>query len=330
MPGHFKIKSKINLDSAEVGQVIPESDFCTLTPDGSFVQLEYIEEEKGKRSITIKPGIWAITSSMMGLLLKPTELTRDRILESFLSTKNITDRADKFFSRLHVYKEFGIEVPKRTILLYGPPGTGKTVAISEVCQKYSDMKNAAIVLWKTDKHDPHDVKQLFKYATYEGVERLILVAEDLGGVEIDQVRIKSEASLLALLDNKEKALTIPTLILVTTNFPENFLANLMDRPERIDDKIEVGYPSVEARKELFKFFARPGQEIPEEAFELLSSKSCESFTPAHIKEIYLRAAIYDLTLPDSIRSLAKDVERYKNAFSKRKTLGIGMSNSYDD
>lgn len=329
MPGHFKIKSKVNLDQAEVGQVIPESDFCTLTQSGAFVQLEYIEEEKGKRSVTIKPGIWAIASSIAGLQLKPTELTHDRILETFLSTKNITDRADKFFSRLHVYKEFGIEVPKRTILLYGPPGTGKTVAISEVCQKYSDMKNAAIVLWKTDKHDPYEVKMLFKYAQYEGVERLILVAEDLGGVEVDQVRIKSEASLLALLDNKEKALTIPTLILVTTNFPENFLANLMDRPERIDDKIEVGYPTSEQRKELFRFFARPGQVITDEAFELIGSKACESFTPAHLKEVFLRSAIYDLSIVESIRSLAADVERYKNAFSKRKPMGITRA-SYDD
>jgi len=322
MPGHFKIKSKINLDDAEVGQIIPESDFCTLTQNGAFVQLEYVEEEKGKRTVNIKPGIWAIASSLGGLVLKPTELTRDRILETFLSTKNITDRADKFFSRLHVYKEFGIEVPKRTILLYGPPGTGKTVAISQVCQKYSDMKNAAIVLWKTDKHDPYEVKQLFKFATYEGVERLILVAEDLGGVEVDQMRIKSEPALLSLLDNKEKALTIPTLILVTTNFPENFLANLMDRPERIDDKIEVGYPGPEHRKELFKFFARPGQEVPGSVLDMLGDKRCESFTPAHLKEIFVRAAIYDLSLQESVESMVKDVERYKNAFSKRKSMGI--------
>lgn len=332
MSGYFRIKSKVNLDDAQVGEVIPESDFCTLTQNGAFVQMEYVEEEKAKKSVTIKPGIWAINNSMGTLVLRPTTFTQDKLLDSFFHTKNVTDKIDCFFNRLHVYKEFGIEVAKRTILLFGPAGSGKSSIITKVCTKYSDLPGAAIVLWKTDKYDPYEVKMLFKNAQYEGVEKLILVAEDLGGVEVDQVRIKSESSLLSLLDNQEKALTIPTLILLTTNFPENFLANLMDRPGRIDDKIEVGYPPGEARQDLFKFFARPSQELSEEAMSLIASKPCDQFTPAHIKEIFVRAAIYDLSLLDSIRSLIRDVESYRNAFAKKKSLGIRSTTTvgFDD
>jgi SpoVK/Ycf46/Vps4 family AAA+-type ATPase len=287
------------------------------------VQLEFVEEEKQKRSLVVKPGVWAITSSSSGLTLKTTELTQDKLLDSFLHTKEVTGKIDCFFDNLHVYKEFGIEVPTRKMLLFGPAGVGKSALINKVSRKYVEQNNVAIIIWRTDKHDPYDVKQMFKDFKYQGVDRLIVIAEDLGGVEVDQVRIKSESSLLSLLDNQEKAMTIPTFILITTNYPENFLANLMNRPQRIDDKIEIGYPPAEARLELFKFFARPGQEVSQDALQLVASKKCSEFTPAHIKEVFLRSAIYSRPLEDTLGDMIKEIEHYKNAFSKRKPLGMG-------
>lgn len=322
MPGKFKIKSKINLDQSEVGVELPESDFCALTPSGNFVQLEYIEEENKRKIIPIKPGIWSIVTTMTGLGLSKTEFTKDRMLDSFLHTQHITDKIDSFFNRLHIYKEYGFDVPKRTMLFYGPAGSGKTSLINKACDKYVKTGNTAIVVWRTDRHEPYDVKQLFKAFTYEGVERIILIAEDLGGIEMDQIRIKSESSLLALLDNQEKTFTLPTLIMITTNYPENFLANLMNRPQRIDDKIEVGLPDGESRKQLFQFFARPDQTITDDVLQLVSSKKCSEFTPAHIKEVFIRSAIYEMTLEQCINAISDEIQQYKNAFSKKTKLGI--------
>lgn len=330
MPGKFKVKSKINLDEIEVGAELPESDFCTLTQSGNFVQLEYVEEPSKPKTFTVKPGIWSIVNSFMGLTLSKTEFTKDRMLDSFFHTQHITDKIDSFFNRLHIYKEYGFDVPKRTMLFYGPAGSGKTSLINKACHKYVEAGNTAIVIWRTDRHEPYDVKQLFKSFKYEGVERIILIAEDLGGIEMDQIRIKSESSLLALLDNQEKTFTLPTLIMLTTNYPENFLGNLMNRPQRIDDKIEVGLPDAASRKQLFQFFARPGQEISEDVLNLVASKKCEEFTPAHIKEVFIRSAIYELPLEKSISAISDEITQFKNSFTKRMKLGITRPSEDDD
>lgn len=327
MSGHFRVKSKLNLDRVELGQQIPESDFCTLTPEGNFVQLEYIEEPEKKQEFPVKPGIWSIIETMTGMSLERTELNSDKILETFVHTKHITDKIDCFFNKLAVYKRFGIEVPKRALLLYGPAGSGKSTLIAKTCRHYAALNDTAVILWKTDKQDPYQVKELFKHVKYEGVSRLILVAEDLGGIEAP-VGIKSESSLLALLDNQEKAFSIPTMILLTTNFPDSFLGNLMDRPQRIDDKIEVGYPSGEARGDLFRFFATESETpIEESALELVKSKKCQAFTPAHVKEVFIRSAIYDKTIPVVIDEILREIQAYKAAFTKRTSLGISSVSS---
>ena len=122
--GYFKLKSKLKLDELEIGHVISESDYSTLTPDGNFVQLEYVEAtEKDQPEFLVKPGIWVINHNQaQGMFLIPTSFVKDRILEEFVHTKHITDKIELFFRKINVYYEMGFEVPKRAALLYGPAG----------------------------------------------------------------------------------------------------------------------------------------------------------------------------------------------------------------
>lgn len=320
--GHFRIKAQTKLNEQPVGHRLEECDFACVVGD-SFVQLEYVEESRKSEPYKVEPGIWTMKKSMAGLQLKPTEFSNDKLLDSFIHTKNITDKVDSFFSRLHIYKKFGIEVPKRTLLLWGPPGTGKSSAITKVVEKYSKESDAAILIWKTDVLDPQDVKEFVKTFEYHGVNKLIFIAEDIGGVEVDQVRIKSESSLLSLLDNQEKAFKIPVLMLVTTNYPENLLGNLTNRPQRIDDKIEIGFPPADARYELMKFYG--GTDLPsEEVLEKIKETKYGEFSPAHIKEVYVRAAIYDLTVEAAMDQIQKEIEHFKNLFQNKIKMGIAV------
>lgn len=322
--GHFLVKSKLKLDDLEIGTQISESDFATLTPSGSFVQLEYVEEVSQQKPYEVHPGIWSIQKTMMGLKLETTSFVNDSILEEFVHTKNITDKMDCFFNRLHIYKEHGFDVPKRAMLIYGPAGTGKTTAALHACKKYEADKKSLILVWSTDKIDAVEVKDFVKTFDYIGVDKVIVIMEDIGGVEIDQVRIKSTASLLSLLDNQEKTFRIPIFILATTNHPENFLGNLTNRPGRFDDKIEVGYPSGEIRSDLLKFFLK-GKFPEDESIEHIKNKKFIEFSPAHIKEVILRSALYDVSLVDAMESISKEITTYKNAFTKTKGLGIGFN-----
>jgi len=319
---HFIVKNKTKLQDMNLGDKVPESDFSIMTPEGIFVQLEHIDDEEDITPYEVTPGIWVIQKVGNQLKLIKTEFVKDEILSSFVHTQSITDKIDCFFKKLDVYKKYGIEVPKRGILLYGPPGSGKTTIINKIAERYGADLKTAVITWPTDKYEAYQVKDFIKSFSYKDVDKIILVVEDIGGVEIDQTRMKSDSSLLSLLDNQEKTFKIPVLILATTNFPEVFLGNLTNRPQRFDDKIEVGLPPAESRVELLKFLSK-GENVTEKECEFVKSKTCAEFSPAHIKECIIRAAIYDKPLLDTMKEVADEIVTYKKAFSKQKSIGMG-------
>lgn len=328
MSEYFKVKKITNLDEIDENTTFPTSDFATLTPKGKFVQLEYIEAENNKvEPYKVHPGIWAIVKSIQGLKLTETSFTEDEILESFSHTKDVTDKIDCFFDRLHVYKKRQPkETPVRRILLYGPAGTGKSTIIAKSSRTYGSDKKTAIILWHTDKFEAYQVKDFIKAFEYVGVERLILVVEDIGGVEQKESSRPSESSLLSLLDNREVTFKIPTMIIATTNFPAMFLGNLTNRPGRFSDKIEVTFPNSKARQELMKFFAQ-GEEVNQKLLDLIGDSRCKEFTVDHLKEIFLRSDLYGRTPYEVTEEMIAEIAKYKNAFE---TKSSRMGFSIDD
>ncbi len=303
-----------------INDKISESDFASITPDGTFVQLEYIEGELEREPFDVKPGIWSIQKTSKGLVLLPTSFVSDKILDSFINTKNITDKIDCFFNKIPIYKELGFEVAKRAALLYGPAGTGKSTSITVVANKYSSDLKTAVIVWQTDKFEAFEVKDFIKSFRYVGVEKIILIVEDIGGVEIDQVRMKSDSSLLSLLDNQEKTFTIPTFILATTNYPENFMGNLMNRPNRFDDKIEVGYPTKDQRSKLLEFFGKT--DVTSESMLAIEDNKCKEFSPAHIREVVIRSKLYDRSMESVIKEMCEEIKTYNESFQKRNKMGF--------
>lgn len=324
--GHFTVKSKVKLTELEIGAKLSESDYSTLTPDGYFVQLEYHEPEDMKLpELEVKPGVWAIDATQMGMYLRPTSFVQDKILEEFVHTKHISEKIDLFFKKIDVYYKLGFEVPKRGMLLYGPAGTGKSTAISKVVRQYAADNETAVIVWPTDKFEAYKVKDFIKSFKYVGVKKVILIAEDIGGVEMDGIRMKSDPSLLSLLDNQEKTFCIPTFILATTNHPEIFLENLTNRPNRFDDKIEVGYPEAKFRMALLNFFANGNTDVPADAVKLMESDKAEGFSPAHIREVVIRTMIHDKPMDSVIREMIQEIGKVKGGFEKeRRSVQFGI------
>lgn len=320
--GHFIVKKITSLADLKLDEVLPESDYSAITPDNKFVQLEYVTDE-AKQKVDVTPGIFNVQiSSTEGLVLRPTSFVNDKILEEFVHTKEIDDRIGCFFSRLDIYKKHGIEVPKRNVLLYGPPGSGKSTALIKIANKYASDGKTLVVIYPTDKIDSYEIKSFIRRFSYTGVEKMVLIVEDIGGVEIDQVKMRSDSSLLSLLDNQEKTFTLPTLIIATTNFPEIFLGNIMNRPGRFDDKIEVDYPNGEQRKKLLMFFTK--DQASEEAQVLMTDAKTKKFSPAHIKEAIIRSELYDRPLHVIIDEMLKEIALYEKAFSKQRSMGLGF------
>jgi len=318
---HFVVKKITSLNDLKVGDHLPESDYSAITPDNKFIQLEHVPDRFSQK-IDALPGIFTVIPKSSGLEFKKTSFVSDSILDEFVHTREIEEKIECFFSRLHVYKKHGFEIPKRNVLLYGPPGSGKSTALTKIANKYTNDGKTIVIIYPTDKIDAYEIKDFIRSLEYKGVEKMILVVEDIGGVEIDQVKMRSDSSLLSLLDNQEKTFTIPTLIIATTNFPEIFLGNIMNRPGRFDDKIEVGYPEGEHRKKLLLFFTN--NTASEEAQALMMDKKTKEFSPAHIKESIIRSEIYDKKLEIVIEEMLKEIDLYKKAFSKQKSMGLGF------
>lgn len=319
--GYFTVKSKKKLEDLEIGSRLEESDFAQLTNNGTFVQLEHHDEEV-IHYYDVKPGIWAVSKTKEGLGLVPTSFVSDNILEEFVSTKEIEEAIDCFFRNLHLYTEFGIEVPKRGIFLYGPPGGGKSTAIGKVANKYVTDNKTAIVIWHTAKWEAYQIKDLFKSFKYTGVEKLILIAEDLGGAEANvNASVPSDSSLLSLLDNQEKTFTIPVCIIATTNYPHMFLGNLTNRSGRFDDKIEVDFPPAEARVKLLNFFSKNTATSEEQ--EIIKSDKCKEFVPATIREVYIRSRLRSKSMLHVIKEMIKEQELFKKDFVKN-TRNMGF------
>ena len=323
--GKFTLKSIKSLNSPSSDLILEESDFSLLVGE-DFLQFDYVKDENEIETYEVQPGIYSISSRNRKLLLEETSFVKDSILNDLISTVHIENAVNTFTSNIHLYKEFGIEVAKRSILIYGPQGTGKTTAISKIIDQYGNDGKTAVVVWHTAKWESGEVKGFIKSFVYtNGVERLILVAEDLGGIESDKTDINSDSSLLSLLDNQEKTFTIPTIIIATTNFPEMFMANITNRPGRFDDKIEVGFPNSENRGKLLEFYSK--DRCTEDALDYLKSERCENFSAAHIREGYIRSRLKNIPLLDSLKELSSEIEKFNSGFKKTKRTGIGI---FDD
>jgi len=316
---HFKVKKVINISDLKEGDIVGTSDYV-VNNNEKFIQFEYIRSKRSATKVEITPGIHKAISTMAGLQLVDAGFKNDKLLESFDNTKEIIEKVDCFLRNMDIYKELGRDDVKRCMLLYGPPGTGKTASVSVLAKKYVADGETAVLIWKTDVIDADSMKDFISNFEYKGVKKLFFIAEDIGGVEVEDARIASKSSLLSLLDNQEKTFTIPTLIIATTNFPGMFLANIANRPQRFDDKIKMDYPSSEARKELFKFIGK--DRVTNEDIEYVAESKFKQFTPAHLQEIVIRSAIYEQAIKKTMDDMVEEIEQYNKGYTDRNSVGI--------
>jgi len=323
MPGIFKVSKISNFKAFKEGDILNESDFSVLTADDNFIQFNFENVEKqDSRIVEVEPGLWTIAIEKQRMVLRPTDFSKQSLLEDYVTTKDVEDRIDTFFNKLDVYKKLGID-PRRGVLLYGPAGTGKSSIISKIAQKYATFSDTAIVLWPSDKFEARDVKDFLGQFNYEkhNIKKMMLIIEDLGGVEQNSGPRYSEASLLSLLDNVERTFTVPTAIIATTNFPEMFLENLTNRPQRFDDVIEVKRPEAAARSKFLEFFSQLS--LTEAQKSKIEQKKYDIFSVAHLKEVVIRSMLYDISLEESMDRIYEQADKASKSFSNKKGMGIG-------
>jgi ATP-dependent 26S proteasome regulatory subunit len=323
--GFFKLKSVTEISDLKVDSKIPESDL-TIHEKGQLYQFDHVDPDEDSPAEIIKPGSFSIEDTAMGVKLKKMKLKTYDLLKTIDNTSQILAEADKFFSKLDVYKTLERD-PKRAILLCSPPGVGKSAAINDVCQTFLKDKKTSVAIWDTSSIRSSSINRFFLHNSefHKSVERFIFVMEDIGGgtVEDHHGSRGADSSLLNLLDgigNPFKG--VPTFIIATTNNPEQSVGALIDRPGRFDKVIELKSPSEKESIDLLTFICK--RPLNKEELEAAALAAKNGFSIAHLQEVVVRSLLDDVSMMVVVQQLVKHKERFKNAFQDIKRMGMGI------
>lgn len=327
--GKFKVKHKTLLKDIFDGKVetLPESDL-SLQDDGMILQFDYEQDEDEQKQVVIKPGSYNLVKTLQGIQLSPMEFVSRDLLTSITNTSTILSEAEKFFSNLAVYDELN-QPKKRGILLYGSPGQGKTVSIMQAIKDLKSKDSGTVTInWPTSEIEASGVFKFFtSYSEYtKDCTKLVLVIEDIGGSSHEGYSRRDEvsSSLLNLLDGINNVFTLPTLIISTTNHPENLMRSLANRPGRFDMLLEVESPNFEERIKLIEFIAKRNlTEEEKEALDDKNNKGIQLFSIAHLQEIVVRSRLHQKSISDVVKELLNHCKLFSLDFAKpKKSMGF--------
>lgn len=323
--GKFRLKKITKLSEINADTSLPESDLCFQDADCVY-QFKFEKKEKEDK-VKVNPGYFVMAEAPGGgVILKDTELRQRDLLTSMVNTKAIYNEAEVFFSRLDVYERLG-ETKARKILIYSQPGMGKTASITSYCHMAVQQDPGTIIMvWPTSQIESEWVLNFLerKVEYSKKCTRVILIMEDIGGGEREnQGESRAvDSAMLDLLDGLRNVFKLPTFLIATTNYPQNLLSALADRPGRFDMMIELDPPSYEEKVLLVEFIAK--RRLTQEEAESLKSRDIKDFSVAHLKEIVVRSLLHDKSIPQVIQELIAHKKRFSDAFENKKKDKLGF------
>lgn len=152
-----------------------------------------------------------------------------------IPTHSLKEKVLDFFQELE-----GGRKKKLGMLLYGPPGNGKTTDIMSLFDiAVQEKVRIFIVDKKADLSDLNDLKGILE------TDRSVFVLEELTQREQGE-------ELLTFLDGENSWKN--SVVIATTNYPEELPENLVDRPGRFEQFYEYANPTKAQINELAKSF----------------------------------------------------------------------------
>lgn len=323
--GYFKLKSKVKFKDIQEGHTIPESDLC-FQDDKHIFQYEYVENKQDS-TIDVEPGVFKLVNRNHKAVPEKMELRTNDILLDITNSKRIYEEANVFFNNLDVYEELG-ETKARKILLFSDPGCGKTATITAYCHSaIKEDPGTVVLVWPTSSVDSDDMLTfLTKDAEYtKDCTRVILVMEDIGGGEREGSGSARavDSALLDILDGIGVTFRLPTLMIATTNYPQNLLSALADRPGRFDLMMKLNPPSAEERVKIVEFISK--RELSDQDKKDIRSDKISDFSIAHLKEVIIRARLHKKTIGETIKELIQHKKNFKQSYEDKRGVGFGGS-----
>ena len=247
----------------------------------------------------IRPGNWGFDAER-GLI----EITQKaEVYYDTPTSVELKARFQRFWNSKETMEKY--QRMKRSYLLYSEPGVGKSALIRDFCRSIEGKDSVCILKCTGDINFSH-LKWMFRMPYRCDVKAIILVIEDMGIQDYLSQHWTPDSHCLNFLDGDSDLFRVPTMLLVTTNHPNNLGPALLNRPGRFSEIIQVQRPSDD---EIFSLVERMGQrELTEHEKAVLRGKQ---MTPDHCIEVLIRAEIDGLTLEESVNRVIMEREGVK-------------------
>lgn len=207
------------------------------------------------------------------------------------SVRNLIQRSIVgFYQHRQRLRTLGIDL-KRGVIFHGPPGTGKTSISMYLARQMSGL-TVCFVSGERLLY-PREICRMARYLQPAMVvfEDIDLIAQDRNSTGLATVL----GELMNQIDGCDPDDEV--LFIMNTNSLERLEHAVKNRPGRVDQIISVPLPTIDDRRQLFSSFAKSLR------LELMLTEkildATDTLTPAAIKEIVKRAAVYALDRLDS-------------------------------
>lgn len=221
--------------------------------------------------------------------------------------KVLNDYLCKFIKAKDVYKKRNLFY-RAGILIYGTPGNGKTSWVRYLINN-KVLPEDTIFIWSRIIPPPSFREELSKIPALK-----VFIFEEI--VTSLQTGIFEVQQFLDFMDGEQSLDN--SVYIATTNSPELLPQNIIQRPGRFDQIVEVKNPEAEGRRIVLNEYFK--EEFKEEFIALTNGLSI-----AEIKEAYLLTQIHDYKLTDAVKKIKKHQEFVKNSFEEYKKVGFGFS-----